>query len=313
MFLQGLKRFDVHLKAMDGVHQQNILGAVLTLVTTILVFVLLFSEISVFFKVDVVSRMVVDKNYGHEAVRLEFDLSFPTISCDSFTFTQEVTRGNIHLFESITEVTKVDIDNPDPSGFSGCRLTGAFLTDKVGGNFRFAITPQKGELNLSHTLNKVAFYPVNVPSAKDKLPDIADTYSVSNVEVPLGTGIYQYTITVVPTQYKTLYGDLSFLNQYSVVEKSIPVDYVLNFEAQNSMFLKDFQGIVFSYDFNPVSFSLYILYHLMIHFGSVLLLTLLGDVVYGGEKRTHCGLHFQFIWNYWRSHYSTEVILFSIQ
>jgi hypothetical protein len=260
--MMALRKFDIHPKAMDGVNQQNVLGAVLTLITTILVFVLLFSEISVFFKVEVVSRMVVDKSYGVEAVKLEFDVSFPVTSCDSFTFTQELTRGNIHLFESIAEIKKSDITNPNPDSFDGCRLSGAFLTDKVAGNFRFAVTPQRGELNLTHTLHRVAFSPVNVLSAKDKLPGVVDAINDSFVDVPLGSGIYQYSITVVPTQYKTLYGELSFVNQYAVTEKPIPVEHVLNFEAQNSLFMKDFQGLLFSYDFHPVSvyFELFVVF-----------------------------------------------------
>jgi hypothetical protein len=251
-----LKRFDIHTKAIEGVHQQTILGAVLTVVTTILVFILLFSEISVFFTTDVVSRMVIDTTGGVEAVKLEFDISFPTISCDGITFTQELTRGNIHTFETISELEKKEVVNPDPKSFPGCRLKGSFLTDKVAGNFRFAISPQRVALNLSHALHKIAFQPNNGKSAKiDKLPEIMDTVNETFVNIPLDTGIYQYSITVVPTQYKTLYGELSFVNQYAVIEKSIPVDSVFNFEAQNSLFIKDFQGVIVSYDFHPVRMS----------------------------------------------------------
>lgn len=246
-----LKRFDVHSKAIDGVHQQTLLGAVLTLVTTILVFVLLFVEISVFFKIEVVSRMVIDKSYGVEAVEVEFDLGFPKISCDGISFTQEVTRGNIHFLETATELKKIDIE-VDPTSWTGCRVTGKFLTDKVAGNFRFAIAPQRVALNITHTLARVGFYPTSNIIKKGKVPII----SQGTVVVPEDTSIYQYSITVVPTQYKTLYGELSFGSEYSIIEKPVPKDFAPTFLAQNSLFIKDFQGLIFSYDFHPVSLFL---------------------------------------------------------
>jgi len=57
---------------------------------------------------------------------------------------------------------------------------------------------------------------------------------------------------VVPTQYKTLYGALSFLNQYSVIEKAVPLEQMLHVEPIQGLRLRDFQGIVFTYDFHPV-------------------------------------------------------------
>jgi hypothetical protein len=288
-----LKRFDIHTKAIEGVHQQTIIGAILTLVTTLLVFILLFSEISVFFTTEVVSRMVVDTAFGVEAVKLEFDISFPTISCDGITFTQELTRGNIHTFETISELEKNEVENPDPKSFPGCRLKGSFLTDKIAGNFRFAISPQRVPLNLSHSLHKIAFQPNNAKNAKDKLPEIMDSVNETFVDIPLETGIYQYSITVVPTQYKTLYGELSFINQYAVIEKAIPVDNVLNFEAQNSLFIKDFQGIIVSYDFHPVRTSFCSLYLISFHLLSLINVcsffcyVFLGCPFYGREKRTN--------------------------
>lgn len=57
---------------------------------------------------------------------------------------------------------------------------------------------------------------------------------------------------VVPTQYKTLYGELSYLNQYSVIEKDVPVEQMQRVEPIQGLHLRDFQGIIFTYDFHPV-------------------------------------------------------------
>ena len=60
---------------------------------------------------------------------------------------------------------------------------------------------------------------------------------------------------VVPTQYKTLYGDLSYINQYSVIEKACPLEQMQHTEPIDGLHLRDFQGVVFTYDFHPVSKS----------------------------------------------------------
>ena len=70
-------RFDVHVKAVDGVNQKTVLGACITLLSVVIVLILVLSEISIFFKVDVISRMVADNTVGIESVRLDFGTEFP--------------------------------------------------------------------------------------------------------------------------------------------------------------------------------------------------------------------------------------------
>ena len=57
---------------------------------------------------------------------------------------------------------------------------------------------------------------------------------------------------VVPTQYKTLYGELSFANQYAVNEKVVSLEQLRKNEAISGLYIKDFQGLIFTYDFHPV-------------------------------------------------------------
>lgn len=301
----SLKRFDVHVKSVEGVNQQTILGAVITIFSTILICVLIFSEISYFMKIDVVSRMLTDKSANVESVKLEFDLQFYDIACDRINFIQEVTRGTLHIHEPGV-VEKYALDD----GITlGCHVRGANLIDKVGGNFRFAIEPaffsQNGEVlpgrssNFSHTVRHVAFVPTMGDSAADKLPELVESLRDQESLVPAGSGLYHYAIQVstrtscvyiscflstkvhenmnmydstvsneslslsnlylfvfatqvVPTQYKTLYGALSFLNQYSVIEKAVPWEQMERVEPIQGLHLRDFQGIVFTYDFHPV-------------------------------------------------------------
>jgi len=50
----SLKRFDIHVKTVEGVNQQTIVGALFTIFSTILIAVLILSEVSYFMKIDVV-------------------------------------------------------------------------------------------------------------------------------------------------------------------------------------------------------------------------------------------------------------------
>jgi hypothetical protein len=73
-------RFDVHVKAVDGVNQKTILGACITLLSVVIVLVLVLSEISIVFKVDVISRMVADNTVGIESVRLDYGVVLTYLS-----------------------------------------------------------------------------------------------------------------------------------------------------------------------------------------------------------------------------------------
>jgi heme/copper-type cytochrome/quinol oxidase subunit 2 len=194
----SFKKFDIHLKAVDGVNQQTILGAVLTIISTILVLVLIFSEISYFMKIDVVSRMLTDKTVGVEAVKLEFDMQFYDVACNRLNFIQEVTRGTVHIHEpSVVEKFAVD------DGVTlGCHVRGGIVIDKVGGNFRFAIAPGSDDRspgmssNFSHIVRHIAFTPTTGLSAAERMPELMENLKNQETVVPEGTGLYHYAIQV---------------------------------------------------------------------------------------------------------------------
>ena len=192
-----LKKFDVHVKAVDGVNQQTILGALLTIVTSFIVLMLLWSEVSQFMKIDVVSRMVADQNARFQSVRLEVDVEFNYVACDRINFFQEITRGTLHLHEA-GNVEKL------PSG-NGCRVQGSIVTDKYGGNFRFGIAPKlsnsRGDpqvlpTNMSHYVHHIAFIPSEGIATADKIPAKNNQLEQTQTVVPDGSGIYQYAIQV---------------------------------------------------------------------------------------------------------------------
>jgi hypothetical protein len=126
--------------------------------------------------------------------------------------------------------------------------------------------------NISHRINHVIFIPTKGKSAVDKIPGLEHSLNMLDTIVPENTAIYQYSIQVmsaffnpssavasmpcgqvVPTQYKTLYGELTFANQYAVNEKVVSLEQLRRNEAISGLFIKDFQGLIFTYDFHPVN------------------------------------------------------------
>lgn len=85
MFLSKLKKFDVHLKTVDGVSQQTLLGAFFTLLTFGITVILLYSEIKFYMTRENIYHMTIDQNIGKETVRLDFDVDFHGIKCNGIT------------------------------------------------------------------------------------------------------------------------------------------------------------------------------------------------------------------------------------
>ena len=141
-----LKRFDVHSKAVDGVNEQTVIGALVTFIMYSFIGFLLYSELRERSDSDVVSRMVLDASGSArrmQSTKIEFDVDFYKISCNRIQFTQEVTRGEHHgdsfqndainLVPMLSEKTE------------SCHVFGTLVTDKVGGNFRFEIAELESE------------------------------------------------------------------------------------------------------------------------------------------------------------------------
>ena len=76
-----LKKFDVHRKTTDAVKDQTLAGAVITVLSFIIIGLLLHSNIAEYFKTDRSTRMILDKTVGIEDVKLVFNVSFYFVPC----------------------------------------------------------------------------------------------------------------------------------------------------------------------------------------------------------------------------------------
>ena len=162
-----LKKFDVHTKTEDGVTVQTVMGAVITVFSSIVIAYLVFSTISTYMKRDSIGHMVVDTSVGLEDLRIVFDINFPSVICDKLTVKQEVTRGTLHHPQTPDNIVKI------PSVEGGCDVSGSMVTDKAGGNFVFQVEPtldeahiqEGGQLtppDISHNIRALQFLPVDI-------------------------------------------------------------------------------------------------------------------------------------------------------
>jgi Endoplasmic reticulum vesicle transporter/Endoplasmic Reticulum-Golgi Intermediate Compartment (ERGIC) len=279
-----LSKFDVHSKAVDGVHQQTAIGAFVTVIAYCFITFLLYSEVNMRLKSNVVSRMVLDDSGSSQRIsttRIAFDVEFYKLACDRITFAQEVTRGEHH--NATSEIMK------DPIlilGLESCRVHGSLVTDKVGGNFRFEVSALKalspktleGDKNftiaqeifdhtppdISHKINHVMFIERNLNSPEEDIPTPAHDHALSlesnplngqESAIPVGVGIHQYSIQVVPTTFRSTKGQPKNMNQYSVTERQVDFMQALSGVTVAGQYFSDFVGLVFTYDFYPVRFE----------------------------------------------------------
>mmetsp|Transcript_36403 Transcript_36403/g.34416 ORF Transcript_36403/g.34416 Transcript_36403/m.34416 type:complete len:341 (-) Transcript_36403:565-1587(-) len=289
-FVSKIKRFDVYTKPVDGVSEQTTIGAVITFISFCLVTLLLYSEFSAYLKNDIVSHMALDsakKGGQNTETKIEFDLDFFGVSCERVKFTQEVTRGQHHGDLQMTDINLRTITIDDKEA---CHAYGSLITDKVGGNFKFeveALEDKNKELekenlldqrallffpllqqsnkiapDISHRINHILFLDNTVAGDIDQIIFLADSNNKLPLEkhplngqvssVPVGTGIHQYSIQVVPTTYEPIKGKKLLMNQYSVTERQVDFQQALVGVTLAGQYFSNFVGVVFTYDFYPV-------------------------------------------------------------
>jgi hypothetical protein len=149
-FFQNIQNYDMHVKTLDGVTQQTLLGAAMTIVAAFVVLMLFISEVREFTTPNYVTRMQADNSAGQAdaAIRLHFDVDFLTIPCDKISFQQEVVRGKEHLHvvnHPEEDIKKEFKSYPESKAGPGCWIHGSVVTDKIAGNFVFKVQPDPGK------------------------------------------------------------------------------------------------------------------------------------------------------------------------
>ena len=79
-----LKRFDIHRKTIEGIHDQTIAGALVTILSTIIIMFLIYSNISEYFSTEQINHMVPDKSVGLEDIQINFIVDFFHVPCAGY-------------------------------------------------------------------------------------------------------------------------------------------------------------------------------------------------------------------------------------
>ena len=81
LFGSRLKKFDVHVKVVDGVSQQTTIGAIITILCFIFTCLLCYGEMRSLLRSDVSSHVELDQISAMESVKLHFEVEFHKVKC----------------------------------------------------------------------------------------------------------------------------------------------------------------------------------------------------------------------------------------
>ena len=131
----------MHVKIVDGVSRQTYTGAIVTVLSCILVLFLVHSELRLFFKKDIETYVLPDSTVGVEEILFSFDVQFDHVPCDRVSFVHEVMRGGLTHASVDEEIKKEPANIVAGLQARGCRLFGSKITEKVAGMFQFRMVP----------------------------------------------------------------------------------------------------------------------------------------------------------------------------
>ncbi|KAF0689501.1 Aste57867_19058 [Aphanomyces stellatus] len=268
-----LRQYDVYTKGVEGIQEKTLGGAIITVVSVAIVFLLLLSELGIYTTTEVVNRMYVDAIPQEALMHIEVDISFLHEKCkgtSSFSHPLDMSppssilvdvamdasdnKGNKDLL-SDSSIVAVPIGTDE----EGCRFTGTVDVHKVAGAVSFA---HEGSLNMltymdflkfnsSHIVHRLTFGP-EIPNMVTPLIDVHKVVEKNStpslprhlvIVVLFLVALYKYGISIVPTQYTPLYGWPVHTYQYSVTEYT---------SEPNDGGHLSFPGVSFMYEFSPI-------------------------------------------------------------
>mmetsp|Transcript_19300 Transcript_19300/g.44266 ORF Transcript_19300/g.44266 Transcript_19300/m.44266 type:complete len:332 (-) Transcript_19300:351-1346(-) len=264
--LEWLKNFDVFPKTVDDAKEASVSGGTVSVVVLFFMFLLLFTETSIFLKTNTKFEMEVDTMRGG-TLQINFDISFPGLPCSVLSLDSMDVSGE-HELDIVHDVYKRAMDSKgnavgavisekvklarDALSIShireqlergeGCNIYGTLNAQKVSGNFHLSlhaqdfhvlsqVFPDRSTVNTSHVVNHLSFGR-DYPGLKNPLDGEMKT-------LDKGSGTFEYYIKIVPTKFHHLDGTIIDTNQYSVTD---------HFRK-----LQDgFPAVYFIYDISPI-------------------------------------------------------------
>ncbi|KAM3127184.1 hypothetical protein pb186bvf_020703 [Paramecium bursaria] len=189
-----LKQLDVYRKLPRDLTEPTNAGALISLISTIVIVWLFITELKAYIEVDNSSEMFVDVNRGGEQIRVNLDVIFHALPCDILSLDaqdimgthivnvegkllkrrikdKQVLSEEFHSNDDHHGHTSVDFKRLDEAfkNKEGCQLLGYIIVNKVPGNFHISShaygnilhqvfqIARINTLDLSHTINHISF------------------------------------------------------------------------------------------------------------------------------------------------------------
>lgn len=203
------RRFDFFNKAVDGVRDVSLFGAIVSILSLMLMASLFLSELWSYILPETVSHMVVNTNHGITETSIFIHITLPYVPCNAIAIKAENTRGGpLTGSGSASEVTQRLPDKSEmklisaawptavPSG--ACTIEGKIKVAKVGGSVSINVNgaTMSSSLNLDHFIHRL-YFGNGIPEALQQLP-----LNMVTVKAPDHTGLTTYTLRAVETAHR---------------------------------------------------------------------------------------------------------------
>ncbi|CAD8177444.1 unnamed protein product [Paramecium pentaurelia] len=192
-----LRKLDIYRKLPADLTEPTTAGALISVISTIVIVVLFITELQAYIEVDNSSEMFVDINRGGEQIRVNLDIEFHKFPCDILSLdVQDIMGSHVVNVEGrlikkrikngqiISEEVHSNHEGHDHHGQQsidfvrieqafkekeGCQIAGYIIVNKVPGNFHVSAHAFGGilhqvfqrsqihTLDLSHTINHISF------------------------------------------------------------------------------------------------------------------------------------------------------------
>jgi len=277
-------RFDVLARAVEGVQERTVCGAVVTVLSLFLIGLLVLYEVKAFVTTTTVHHIGVDDGdtpFGSslwalpDQIPVLLSMSFAHVECDLLSLEIDATRGDVEPVNAVSfrRPTPHELqgwaDDADPE--TACTLDGQLTVGKVSANFHVEVADAqqqqgnpvvagRGAFSLqayaAQMLNVERRKLVNVSHRVHSLHFgervLADTVAPldGTVTAPKVAGQQHYLMKVIPTLVDRPGWAVAHTNQYSLAEQFVPYD-ALAFGARGGSGGSAL-GVFFYYDFFPV-------------------------------------------------------------
>ncbi|GMI90594.1 hypothetical protein like AT1G36050 [Hibiscus trionum] len=94
--MNKLKKLDAYPKINEDFYRRTISGGIITLVSSVVMILLFFSELRLYLHAVAETKLVVDTSKG-ETLRINFDITFPALACSILSVDAMDVSGDEHL------------------------------------------------------------------------------------------------------------------------------------------------------------------------------------------------------------------------